>query len=310
MYKQMRILPPEEDAQPQQPEAPVLPTAGDHSPEGATVRWSSPPALFAVVGISLVVLCAALATFVITTGGSRDAREPTALAQPAAALAQATVISPTTVPAPPTPSCMAATNYVEIITRQERANRWEDAVATADTGLADTRLCPSERKLLTARAVDDGLKVLYNKPFDPLDVAAQQQEIDRYLSLRQRARDALVSFDTPLQVAGQAYQISQFPLARVAIEEAFAAGDYRPEVDRATTRLYISTLYNLGSWYTHAPAGNALYEQGLGWLAASHQLAVKYQTGQGEAAMLLRQLVGQEEAHWPAPGRTPLLDTK
>jgi hypothetical protein len=97
---------------------------------------------------------------------------------------------------------------------------------------------------------------------------------------------------------------------RVAIEQALADGDYHPEVDRATTRMYISTLYNVGNWYTQAPAGSALHQQGLTWLAASHQLAVQYQTGQGEAAMLLRQLAGQQESGWPAPAQTPLLKVK
>jgi hypothetical protein len=310
MYKQNRILPPGGDEQsPPSPE-PVPMTSGMQPPEPVVRRAATPPAIFVVVGVGLVALCVALSAVVVSRVGTREATEPTALPQPVMALVQPTAAVPTTPPATPTPSCTAATSYMEIITRQEQANRWEEAVATAETGLADTRLCSSDRKLFTARAVVDGLRVLYTKPFDPLDVAAQQQEVDRYLALRQRAHDAQVSFDTPLQVAGQAYQIGQFPLVRVAIEQALADGDYHPEVDRAMTRMYISTLYNMGSWYTQAPAGSALYQQGLACLAASHQLAVKYQTGQGEAAMLLRQLVSQQESGWPAPAQTPLLNVK
>lgn len=305
MYKQIRIVPPEEEEQPQPPSKPVPAAAEPRPPEAAARPLALHPAVFIGAALGLIALCVVLTAVVIGSVATREVREPTALPQPSAAQ-----VSPTEPPAMPTPSCTAATNYVEIITRQEQANRWEEAVATAEAGLADTRLCSSDSKLLTARAVADGLKVLYNKPFGPLDVAAQQQEIDRYLSLRERARAAQVPFDTPLQVAGQAYQIGQFPLARVAVEQALAEGDYRPEVDRATTRMYISTLYNLGSWYTQAPMGSELYHQGLAWLAASHQLALKYQTGQGEAAMLLRQLAGQQESQWPAPATTPLLHTK
>lgn len=310
MYKQVRILPPEEDEQPPLPAAAASAIAEPHPPEPLIVRPAPSATVLAVAAIALVALCSVVAFVVVSSLGVREVRSPTALPQPAALLVQPTEPVATALPAIPTPSCTGTTTYLEIIARQEQANHWEDAVATAEAALSDTHLCPADSKLLTARAVADGLKVLYNKPFAPLDVAAQQQEIDRYLSLRERAHDAQVAFDSPLQVAGQAYQIGQFPLARVAVEQALAAGDYRPELDRATTRMYISTLYNLGSWYSQAPAGSEVYQEGLAWLAASHQLALHYQTGQAEAAMLLRQLVGQEEASWPTPAPTPLLHSK
>jgi hypothetical protein len=309
MYKQNRIRPAGGD-EPAPPQEPVSTLSRMPPTQPVVTSAAMPPAVFVVAGVGLVALCVAVVVLVITSVNHQEAKELTPLPQPVAALAPPTAAAPTIPPATPTPNCVAATNYVEIITHQEQANRWEEAVATAETGLADQRLCPSDRKLLTARAVADGLRVLYTKPFDPLDVAAQQQEIDRYLALRQRAFDAQVPFDTPLQVAGQAYQIGQFPLARVAIEQALVDGDYHPEVDRSTTRMYISTLYNMGSWYTQAPTGSALYQQGLAWLVTSHQLAVNYQTGQGEAAMLLRQLVSQQESGWPAPAQTPLLNAK
>ena len=55
--------------------------------------------------------------------------------------------------------------------------------------------------------------------------------------------------------------------------------------------------------------GSALYTQGLAWLSTSRALSVQYHTGQGEAATRLTELVSPNEADWPAPAATPLLNS-
>jgi hypothetical protein len=211
--------------------------------------------------------------------------------------------------APTVSSCRSAANYQDIIDRQSQAADWQAAAATANTALGLPNLCQADKAGLTQQAVVAGLKVLYSEKFNPLDVAAQQQEVDRYLALKAQAHQAGVDFPTALQVSQDAYQIGQFLLAKVAVEEAFRMQAYKPEVQRDITRTYVSILFNLGSWYTTAQLGSDVYNRGMTLLAASHQLAVMYRTGQGEAGGKLRQLTGSDERSWPQPAETPLLDT-
>jgi hypothetical protein len=71
--------------------------------------------------------------------------------------------------------------------------------------------------------------------------------------------------------------------------------------------MYVSTLYGLGAWYITDNPGTALYNEGLSWLVASDQVAVKYNTGQSEADALLAQRGYPNRSERPQPAATPLL---
>lgn len=217
------------------------------------------------------------------------------------------VIAPASVTTPTPTICTPASSYLDIITRQEQAGDYASAVATAETALSVSDLCREAIKPLTARLVAIGLKALYTEPVAPLDQAGQQRQVDRYLSLRQRAHDAHADFASDVQIAIEANSRSQHRLCLVALDNAFADGSFRPTVQRDLTHLYVSCLYGLGSWYTSAGHASELYVQGLAWLSASHRVAVAYCTGQAEAATRLRELIGADESGWPTPADTPLL---
>jgi hypothetical protein len=165
--------------------------------------------------------------------------------------------------------------------------------------------------VLTQKAISAGLNALYTTPFiEPLDTADQQRLVNQYESLRARARAADVPIDTDLQIARRSFAISQFLVAKAALDNAYQEHQFNPLIDRDITQLYVSTCYGLGAWYTTAPADSPLYDKGLAWLATSHALAVQYHTGQGEAADKLRALVSPNEVDWPAPAATALLGTQ
>lgn len=217
---------------------------------------------------------------------------------------------PTSVPVPTAtaPMCTSAQGYLTIIVAQEATGDYPGAASTADSALRITGLCPNDQTALKQKAVSVGISALYTAPFsDPLDIAAQQRLVDRYEMLRSQAEENSISRDTDLQIARRAFAISQFLLAKTALDNAYAAGQFHPAVDRDITHLYVSSCYGLGMWYSTATKGSALYHEGLAWLATSHVLSVKYHTGQGEAASKLTELVSPTEAHWPAPAATPLL---
>lgn len=231
---------------------------------------------------------------------------PIAFASTAPPVGQTVIVENTAVPTP-TPDCTAAPNYLDIITRQEQDGDWAAAASTAETALRLPHLCVEDKRALTTKAIAAGLQVLYSEGFAPLDVVAQQRAIDRYLQLKARARQAGVDFPTSLQVAQQAYQIGQFPLAKLAIEQSLAEGEFKPELNRSVVRQYVSTLYNLGAWYTTASTDSELYQQGLQSWAASQAVAEAFCTGQAEAWQELRARFGDHRADYPSPIPTPFL---
>lgn len=207
----------------------------------------------------------------------------------------------------PTPSCVSGQTQLTLIEALEQKSNWQQAQAAAETALDIPSLCEADRRAFTQKAVANGLNVLYYTAVDGQDRSGQQQAVDTYLALRQRAYQTHVAFPSSLQVATQAYQISQFRLAITAIEMAYTARDFDPQIDRAVTHLYVSALYNIGVYETKAPPGSDPFTEGLAYLAASHRLAVQEQTGQGDAATLLTHLIGPDETTWPLPYRSPLL---
>lgn len=274
-------------------------TPADQPAEGHKEQRSSFP--FALGGVALLIV---VFSVVGLRGSASPSPQPTTLPE---ATARSIIAPPTALPPTETPTDAAIALYVARIKAYEAKGSWSEAVSEAENTLDLPDLSDGNRKIITRYAVADGLKDLYTQPFSPLDKKQQQAMIDRYLALKQRAHDASVEFDTPRQVASRAFPSSQFHLARVALEEALKDGTFNPEIDRDITRMYVSTLYGLGAWYITDNPGTALYNEGLSWLVASDQVAVKYNTGQSEADALLAQRGYPNRSERPQPAATPLL---
>ncbi len=204
------------------------------------------------------------------------------------------------------PVCRSAADWLETITQQERAAQWQVAATNAQTALSAPGLCDTDRKVLAEKAVADGLEALFAERFAPDDVAAQRQSVDRYQGLQRLAQEHQVRFPSARQVAGRAYDVGQFLLAKQAFEEALERGEVTTS-DQAQVQFYYSTLYNLGAWWAETASG-ATRSEGLRLLAAANQIDRQYRIGNGLAWARLRELVGPDERQWPAPAATPLLD--
>ena len=274
-------------------------TPADQLAEGHKEQRSS--FRFALGGTALLIVVVSIFGL---RGGASPPPQPTTVPE---ATARSIIPPPTALPPTATPPDAAIAPYVARIKAYEAKGSWSEAVSEAENTLDLPDLSDGNRKIITRYAVADGLKDLYTQPFSPLDKKQQQVMIDRYLALKQRAHDASVEFDTPRQVASRAFPSSQFHLARVALEEALKDGTFNPEIDRDITRMYVSTLYGLGAWYITDNPGTALYNEGLSWLVASDQVAVKYNTGQREADALLAQRGYPNRSERPQPAATPLL---
>lgn len=208
--------------------------------------------------------------------------------------------------ATPLTACRPAADWLETITGQERAAQWQVAATNAQTALRAPGLCASDRKVLAGKAVADGLEALFAERFAPDDVAAQRQSVDRYQGLKRLAQAYGVPFPSARQVAGRAYDVGQFLLAKLAFEEALERGEVTTS-DQGQVQFYYSTLYNLGAWWAETASG-ATQTEGFRLLAAANQIDRHYRIGNGLAWARLRELVGPDEGRWPAPAATPLLD--
>jgi hypothetical protein len=310
-YKERRILSEKHQSLATAYDVPA--SGANNAQERAPVRASSSSALL-IAGA--VVLLLGIAGISLVKG--RNTAVPTPPPQPTIAVATSipvvaaplreTVVIVATLTPVPTPGCISTLSELASLDSLIQQAKYEQATAKAEDALNIHGLCHNEIQLLTSRAVLAGLYALYNQEFDPLDAKAHQAAVDTFLRLRERARLAGIAFPASLlQVANEARRISQHRLTITAIELAFSEGEFNPELDREVTRLYISGLYGLGYWYTKAEQGSELYSEGLSYLIASHQLAVKFKTGQAEAGNLLRQLSGNDEARWLAPYLSPLL---
>lgn len=218
-----------------------------------------------------------------------------------------TLARPDPRPAVAPPPCAALPDTVALLGQLEREGKWAIAATTAETALTAPDLCPELRRALAARAVADGLEDLFATQFAPTDVAAQRAAVDRYHALRRLARERGVDFPSGRQIAGRAYAIGQFLLARVAFEEAVAAGEVTL-ADQTQAQFYSSTLYNLGTRWADAVDAPTRAD-GLRLLATGLAVDRRYCVGHGEAWGRLRALLGPEETAWPAPIETPLLAT-
>jgi hypothetical protein len=294
-----------------------------HQQGGGSDVPRSPTSLKRTLGlaITVVLVSSLLLRLLVHAGESTTAqRAPAPTPRPTTTSATiiitdfgAAMVEPTapapTVAATATPMCTSVESYLTIISAQEAAGDYLGAATTAEADLRISNLCDYHG--LTQKAISAGLNALYTTPFvEPLDTAAQQRLVNQYESLRARARAADIPIDSDLQIARRGFAISQFLVAKAALDHAYQEHQFNPLIDRDITQLYISTCYGLGAWYITAPADSPLYNTGLAWLATSHALAVQYHTGQGEAADKLRALVSPHEADWPAPTATALLGTQ
>jgi hypothetical protein len=290
-------------------------------PPAPTTPESVPARTLPVVPIVMAVLVVLVLVGVVFARSSVEAEavEPTALplspvptTTPTDTPLPTAVPTATPLPATVTPAYPDITSHLAIITAHEEAGRWSDAAAAAEAALLIPALRDEDRRVLTSHVVLSGMRALSSEPFKPLDRAQHQEMVDTYLSLRGRARGANVAIETPLQVATWAYGSSQLQLARVSLEEAMKDGSWDPEINRDLTRRYVDTLFGLGRWYTTAERGSPLFNEGIGWLAASKAVAERYETGQSDAARLLEQFEPKStfrSPHWttPVPASTPLL---
>jgi hypothetical protein len=268
---------------------------------GTTQKGGQVANLPLLITVGIIAAVALIGGTTLLIRGAIPAVQPTAL--PVSTVAPSPTPQPTATPAPT--ATLAPSPYLAILAALSGKGDWTGCVTMAEGALST--LSESDRTAITRYAVACGMKELAAEIFDPLDRAGHQRMVDRYLTLRQRANDAGVMIDTPLVVARSAYASSQFALARVALEEAFKDGSWKPTTDRDITKMYISTLFGLGKWYTSDSSKRALYQEGLGYLSASDALQLKYQTGQGDAAQLLAILGYTDRAKYPKGAATPLL---
>lgn len=204
--------------------------------------------------------------------------------------------------------CRAASDWLETITRQERAGQWQAAADNAEVALTSAGLCAEDRVTLEQKAINDGLEALFTERFDPRDISAQQTQVDRYHELSSRSADYGVNFPSNVQVAGRAYGIGQFLLAKDAWETAFTSCEVDIQ-DRQQIRDYVATLFNLGYWWATQGTGDTR-DEGLQLLQTSHLIDVRFQIGSGEAWGALRQILGSNERVWPQESPNPILDGK
>jgi hypothetical protein len=279
-------------------------TKGTPSTQKRKPSGTLAPSILIGAAVALVLAVGLLVALLSTQRGSEPPLQPTT--QPVVAI-QPTA-PPTSVPPTATPSDAAIAPYIARIRAHEDNGDWKKAASEAENSLVLPDLSDSNRKILTGYAVSDGLKALYTEPFKPLDTTGQQEMVDRYLVLKQRAHDAGVPIDTPLQVATTTFTSSQFHLARVALEQAFKDGSFKPETNKDATKLYVSTLYGLGEWYTKAEKDSPLYKEGLGWLVASYRIQEKYHLGDGKPEARLSELGFTDKQRWLPAASTPLLN--
>ncbi len=270
---------------------------------GTTQKGGQAANLPLLITVGIIAAVALIGGTTMVIRGATPAVQPTAL--PVSTVAPSPTLQPTATPAPT--ATLAPSPYLAILAALSGKGDWTGCVTMAEGSLSTPALSESDRTAITGYAVTCGMKELTTAVFDPLDRAGHQRMVDRYLTLRQRAKDAGVTIDMPLVVARSAYASSQFALARVALEEALKEGSWKPTTDRDITKMYISTLFGLGKWYTSDSSKTALYQEGLGYLSASDALQLKYQTGQGDAAQLLATLGYTDRAKYPRGAATPLL---
>jgi hypothetical protein len=306
-HKQIRILPEAQHA----PHPGVAVAATPVNNRRANEHTAAMPLMLPLIVGGVLLLGVVL---MVAVRGREAVPPPAPFAAVATAAPPATVLSVretiiVTATPVPSPACVSGQSQLAIIEALAQRGEWREAADTAETTLTTSDLCPADRPLLTHKALTNGLKALYTEPveLEPYNRDHQQEQVDRWLRYTERARLAGVNFPSPLIVAREATTTSHHRLAVAAVEVALADREFNPALDRDITKLYISALYGVCYWQIKDPAHSEIYTEGLSYCVASQHLAVVFKTGQGEAAMLLRQLLSDGETAWPSPYPSPLL---
>ncbi len=279
-------------------------TRSSQSSDPAIYNFMTPQVLVAIVIIGTIILGVMLQLWF--QGSGTASAQPTPI--PVLAGISTTPLSTLTgISVTPTASCTPAGTYLDVIISQEQAGQYDLAASTAALALRNQGLCDSDRTSIASKAVADGLEAIQTEPFSPHDLQAQQAQADRFLALRQQAKQYNVAFPTDLQVAQRAYSGGKFLLAQVAFDESFRSGRVTTTSDRELVRQYCSTLFNLGTWWVEA--GGNTRANGLRLLVASAEIDQRFRLGSGEASGSLLKILGPD-TNWPPPADTPLLDAR
>ena len=273
-------------------EPPATPAAAPHGPLVPT--WLPLAGLVALLIFVLVSIA-----LVLPQGGSD---QPAGADDAAASAATPTASA---IPASPTPSCRPAADWLAQITFLEAKGRWQQAADTAELAATDPHVCGDSVRELLQKAVTDGLEALYDQPFDPRDLIAQQAQLDRYQVLAERAARQELTFPTALQVSQRARASGHFRLAIEAFEQALRSGQVAPG-ERDLLRSYQSSLHDLGRWWASATDAD-LRLQGARLLVTCHQIDLRERLGSGACYGALQELIGSDPGDWPAPLVNPLL---
>lgn len=202
--------------------------------------------------------------------------------------------------------CSPAADWVEVITSQEQAGHWRTASGNARSALTKPRLCQSDRAVLVQKVTADGLEALYAEAPHPADAVAQRRLVDEYDSITDFAAQHQVRLASTHQVAGRAYRVEAFLLAKHVWEQGFQSTEVSSS-DRSALRGYANALRNLGRWWAEQGSSPAQREEGFTFLATCAQVVERYALRMGECHDDLTRLVGPDRLRWPSPVASPLL---
>lgn len=276
---------------------PAEPSASeaDAAAEQPKTGWQA----LAVLGVVLGLLSVGVLLFTL-----RGSAEET----PLLAIATEVPVTPTlaVAEATPAPACRPAADWLGQINFLEGQGHWQQAADTARLAATDPELCSAGWRELLQKAVSGGLEALFDAPFDPRDLIAQQAQLDRYRTLERDASLEGLSFPTALQVSQRARASGHFLLAKEAFEDALRAGQVAPG-ERSLLRGYLSSLHDLGRWWASA-TDPQLQLEGTQLLVTCHQIDLQERLGSGACYGALQELAGSDPQRWPAPLANPLLD--
>jgi hypothetical protein len=261
---------------------------------GQSERLILPPPPW-VTALIVVMLLAALAA--LPGPNLRAIFVPTAMEAPAP--------DPTLAPAAPTPApCLSGEAQRGRNASLAAEGHWEQVVDETGGALRQDGLCAGDRLALRSDLLAARMELVLASPAAPFDQRGQQDQLRRYVAIRDEASDLGLIFPPALGLAQRAYAAGDFLLAVGLFEEAWARGVFQAG-DQEQIRGYASALYNLGYWWTHAPG--PAYQAGLVMLATSDAVDQRFHVGSGAAEELLTSLLGPDRSAWPSPAPSPLL---
>lgn len=276
-------------------------SSSQEGPDGWRYRGGSSGRRAGLFVLGLVA-CGLVVTLATIAWPARGSPRREAQATPATATPAATARTPAL--AGSALACRRGEETLRLLGALAREGRWAAAGDAARAALQRDDLCPIDRQALTAQRLRADLELLLATTAAPTDRRGQEQGLATYRELAAEAEARTVTLPGRRELVERAYGQGQFVLARALFEESWAAGELGRE-DRASIRMYASTLFNLGYWWTEASGPD--YGDGLLLLATAAAVDASYGIGSGAAAERLGRLLGPDPASWPAPVSTPLL---